>query len=301
MWSDDYNSGAGHDYDQWIIIPNCQLSTLESAVEDDFNGVHNRSPFEFERNEDQPLIFQFDHSQEQDVDAEKLEQNELIPHICKQALQNGWIKVSSRIDELRKDLSVIAEICGLSNLDNSISSQIKLCSKVKKGTNQNRDEFEIQLTKESYLENAQRLLKSLFLQIDNYSNYNPPKTFSVIELLNSNLKESRDIYESFAQQSSSQTSRQKSNRCRAFRTRYLPKKAIFLEHFGFDITRLVKGGGWGSGESKDSVVHLKAISDLILNPSRDLEAHSFVKSGIIGAIYVVASFGEHNPKCCYQF
>ncbi len=85
----------------------------------------------------------------------------------------------------------------------------------------------------------------------------------------------------------------KNNKCRAFRDKYL--QYDFKSAFGFDITRTVKGGNWGSAEAKEIAIHLKAMVDLLLSPDWIPADHLFVRSAIFGALYIVAAYGEHDP------
>jgi hypothetical protein len=85
----------------------------------------------------------------------------------------------------------------------------------------------------------------------------------------------------------------RNNKCRAFRDKYLQHD--FKAAFGFDISRTVKGGNWGSAEAKEIAIHLKAMVDLLLVPEWIPPEHLFIRSAIFGALYIVAAYGEHDP------
>jgi hypothetical protein len=243
----------------------------------------------------------------------------VVYQICKEPLHNGWIKVASEQRKLLlTHLNSIAAIAGM-NADDIV--RIKISTKVAHGTNNKRNDCKkLQSMKDVYLNNSRNLLNLLFKEIDLYSNYKPEKAFSVIECFQQSLDNAANCYASFSWKdlenevyskygeeftSERNLKRRKlvderNNRCRAFREMHMPEDD-FKSSFGFDVSRLAKGGSWGNAESKEVAIHLKAIGDLVLTTKWIPEEHWMVRSAIVGALYVVASHGEHNPYNCYEF
>jgi hypothetical protein len=241
-----------------------------------------------------------------------------IHAICKEALQSGWIKVSCKRDEVYRHLLTIASIIGMTDEE---TVRIKVCAKVAQGTNGKRNDCKrLQSMKDTYLANAKQLFSKILVELDSYSKYDPPKAFSVLECFKQSLENSKEAYELFSwkklesdvyskvgedfmserNMKRRRLADERNNKCRAFRELHLPKDD-FKSSFGFDITRLVKGGSWGNAESKEVAVHLKAVADLVLTTKWIPKEHSAVRSAIIGAMYVVAAHGEHNPYDCFSF
>jgi hypothetical protein len=252
--------------------------------------------------------------------------NELA-QICKEALFGGWIKVTGALSNaILEQLRAIGIAFGLSEDE---LSKIKLSTKVSIGTNGKRGDYKrLQETRRNYLERSIDLIQRLLRHIDEA--FNLEGRF-LENLFRRYIYEANQLYESCDLQepaadfdpvssehnnssrtgpggSSSSCSsstdpvtssptpvkRHKNNKCRIFRGKYLKKDDLKKEKFGYDITRVVKGGNWGCAESKEILILLKAILDLLNDPIL-AEMSEAILNALKGAFYVVACHGEHNP------
>jgi hypothetical protein len=129
------------------------------------------------------------------VDSSDEEHN--IKDICGNALFNGWLKVwPLHKQKLQHDVEMIAKVCGWEKED---FERIRLCSKVALGTNGKRSDFKkLQSSRDTYLNQAVKLLRLMFKAIDKFEAFEPKKEFSVVEKFEKSLEASKAAYEAFS-------------------------------------------------------------------------------------------------------